>query len=217
MIACRKSLQGWTGRFVHHACRQSCRTALTGIRDLQGLPAWNLLLLTRRPFAVPLANLADVPAVLAGMKAKVWCEPCRTCQVRHILYVCVRALQSVLQSMPALVSCCLRVMHSSSPSPKELCPCMIVMPGTLQQLPVLACRQRRSSSACRGPGLLIVDRVVDSVSEEHYYLTPGEGGSGVGLQVTEGAQVAGGPAATCGQVSRRTPCCTAKLLMLSQL
>ena len=55
-----------------HACMQSLRTSLC---DLQGLPAWNLLLLTRRPFAVPLANLADVPAVLAGMKAKVWYKP----------------------------------------------------------------------------------------------------------------------------------------------
>ena len=64
-----------------------------------------------------------------------------------------------------------------------------------------------------GPGLLIVDRVVESVSEEHFYLTRG-GDSGKGLQVTEGAKVAGGPAATCGQVSGAPP---AALCYVSQL
>ena len=39
--------------------------------NVQGLPAWNLLLMTRRAFAVPLGNLADVPAVLVALKATV--------------------------------------------------------------------------------------------------------------------------------------------------
>ena len=76
---------------------------------------------------------------------------------------------------------------------------------------------KEEQARAAGPGLLIVDRVVDSVSEEHYYLTPGEGGSGRGLEVTEGAKVAGGPAATCGQVSMRTPSCSSvQQLVMSQ-
>ena len=70
----------------------------------QGLPAWNLLLLARRPYAVPLRNCADIPAVLAAAGARVsallgmlllclcfaprhmpWCPPRSACTGRALL------------------------------------------------------------------------------------------------------------------------------------
>ena len=39
--------------------------------SLQGLPAWNILLLARKPFAVALHDCAAVPAVLSSANAKV--------------------------------------------------------------------------------------------------------------------------------------------------
>ena len=38
---------------------------------MQGLPAWNILLLARKPFAVALHDCSAIPAVLSSANAKV--------------------------------------------------------------------------------------------------------------------------------------------------
>lgn len=38
---------------------------------VQGLPAWNILLLARKPFAVALHDCSAIPAVLSSANAKV--------------------------------------------------------------------------------------------------------------------------------------------------
>ena len=57
-----------------------------------------------------------------------------------------------------------------------------------------------------GPGLLLVDRIVKEVAEEHYYLVPAAAGNGKGLALVEGNKVAGGADSTLGQVRTRMHC-----------
>lgn len=45
--------------------------AVSGLLLVQGLPAWNILLVARKPFAVALYDCSAVPAVLSSVNAKV--------------------------------------------------------------------------------------------------------------------------------------------------
>lgn len=55
-----------------------------------------------------------------------------------------------------------------------------------------------------GPGMLLVDRIVKEVSEEHYYLVPAAAGNGQGLEMVEGSKLSGGAESTFGQVHMHT-------------